>query len=46
MRKCNKCSTIIEKKGSKLFCYRCQGFKLTFETYKFYSLINNLNKKI
>lgn len=45
MRKCNKCATIIEQKAKQLFCYNCKGYKLPYETYKFYSLANQFNNK-
>ena len=45
MRKCNECSNKIEIKGNKMFCYYCKGYKMPYETYKFYSLANQFNNK-
>ena len=44
MRKCNKCANRLEVKGNKMFCYYCKEYKMPYETYKFNSLINQLNK--
>ena len=44
MRKCNKCSNRLEVKGNNMFCYYCKEYKMPYQTYKFYSLINQLNK--
>ena len=46
MRKCNKCSQKIEKRGKKLFCLMCKSYKLPFETYKFHSILNHTSKSI
>lgn len=45
MRKCNKCSSRIEQKGKKLFCYKCKEYKMPYETYKFYSISNQFENK-
>lgn len=44
MIKCNKCSSEIVKKGGVFFCYNCKGYKMSYETYKFNSLINSYDK--
>ena len=46
MRKCNRCSTVIQNKAKQLFCYSCKGYKMPYETYRFYSLSNQFNKQL
>jgi Zn finger protein HypA/HybF involved in hydrogenase expression len=45
MIKCKKCSNLIEQKAKQLFCYYCKGYKMPYETYKFYSLANQFENK-